>query len=271
MDPITDFLESGKLPGDKNSTKALRREVAKYTIIQGQLFKKGPNQPLLKCLHPDQMDYVLREVHEGCCGYHIGAKAQARMHIGAKALARKLIRAGYYWSSMMKDSKEFVRKCVNRLPRTLPGRSGASQVPYSYYRLLYQVDRGRATSQHILIQLSEVYVETAKVLICGTPLTNGQVKAANKVILLGLKKLLDKKKGAWADELASVLWSYCTTQQSSTEETPFCLTYGVDAMIPVKVGEPSPRLLLGGVEEAVEKDLVDEAREMVHLSEAALK
>ncbi|XP_015967214.1 uncharacterized protein LOC107490929 [Arachis duranensis] len=103
------------------------------------------------------------------------------------------------------------------------------------------------------------------------PQTNGKVEAANKVILLGLKKRLDKKKGVWADELASVLWSYRTTVQSSTGETPFRLTYGVDAMMPVEVGELSPRLLLGRVEEAVEKDLVDEAREMAHLSEAALK
>ncbi|XP_072073922.1 uncharacterized protein [Arachis hypogaea] len=62
-----------------------------------------------------------------------------------------------------------------------------------------------------------------------------------------------------------------TTPQSSTGETRFRLTYGVDAIIPVEVGEPSPRLLLGGNEEAVEKDLVDETREMAHLSEAALK
>ncbi|XP_016191795.1 uncharacterized protein K02A2.6-like [Arachis ipaensis] len=103
------------------------------------------------------------------------------------------------------------------------------------------------------------------------PQTNGQVKAANKVILLGLKKRLDNKKGAWADELASVLWSYRTTEQSSTGEIPFRLTYGVDAMIPVEIGESSPRLLLKGVEEAVEKDLVDEAREMAYLSEVALK
>ncbi|XP_016162743.1 uncharacterized protein K02A2.6-like [Arachis ipaensis] len=48
------------------------------------------------------------------------------------------------------------------------------------------------------------------------PQTNGQVESANKVILLGLKKRLDNKKGAWADELASVLWSYRTTEQSST-------------------------------------------------------
>ncbi|XLS64292.1 hypothetical protein HN51_024266, partial [Arachis hypogaea] len=103
------------------------------------------------------------------------------------------------------------------------------------------------------------------------PQTNDQVESANKIILLGLKKRLDNKKGAWADELASVLWSYRTTKQSSTRETPFRLTYGLDAVIPVEVGEPSPWLLLKGVEEAVEKDLVDEAREMAHLSETALK
>ncbi|XP_072077918.1 uncharacterized protein [Arachis hypogaea] len=100
---------------------------------------------------------------------------------------------------------------------------------------------------------------------------NGQVEAVNKVILQGLKKRLDQKKAAWADELASVLWSYRTTQQSCIGETPFRLTYGVDAIILMEIGEPSPRLLLGGVEEAVEKDLVDEAREMAHLSETVLK
>jgi len=95
LDPITSFLENGKLPDDEKGAKKLRREAAKYTIIQGQLFRKGLSQPLLKCLHLDQTDYVLRKVHEGCCGHHIGGKA----------LARKLIRAGYYWPSMMADSK----------------------------------------------------------------------------------------------------------------------------------------------------------------------
>ncbi|XP_016185798.1 uncharacterized protein LOC107627482 [Arachis ipaensis] len=98
IDPITDFLQNGKLPQDEKEAKTVRREAAKYAIIQDQLFKKGLSQPLLKCLHPDQTDYVLREVHKGCCGHHIGGKA----------LARKLIRAGYYWPTIMNDSKEFM-------------------------------------------------------------------------------------------------------------------------------------------------------------------
>ncbi|XP_016192246.1 uncharacterized protein LOC107633126 [Arachis ipaensis] len=53
LDPITNFLEHGKLPDDEKATKTLRREAARYAIIQGQLFRKGLSQPLLKCLHPD--------------------------------------------------------------------------------------------------------------------------------------------------------------------------------------------------------------------------
>nr|KYP38411.1 hypothetical protein KK1_040341 [Cajanus cajan] len=48
-------------------------------------------------------------------------------------------------------------------------------------------------------------------------------------------------KGAWAEELSEVLWAYRCTPQSTTRETPFRLTYGTDAMIPVEVGEPSFR------------------------------
>ncbi|XP_025652914.1 uncharacterized protein [Arachis hypogaea] len=118
LDPIANFLESDKLPDDEKEAKVLRREVAKYAIIQGQLFKKGLSQPLLKCLHPDQTDYVLREVHEGCCGHHIRGKA----------LARKLIRAGYYWPSMMEDSREFVRKCIKCKENANFNRAPASEL-----------------------------------------------------------------------------------------------------------------------------------------------
>ncbi|XP_057740346.1 uncharacterized protein LOC130957508 [Arachis stenosperma] len=86
-----------------------------------------------------------------------------------------------------------------------------------------------------------------------------------------MKKRLDQRKDFWADELASVLWSYKTTPQSSTGETPFWLTYGVDAVIPVEIGEPSLRLLLRGSDKVTQEDLIDETREIAHLSKAALK
>nr|KYP60581.1 Pol polyprotein [Cajanus cajan] len=71
------------------------------------------------------------------------------------------------------------------------------------------------------------------------PQTNGQAESANKVILSELKKQLGEAKGAWAEQLPEVLWAYRCTPQSTTQETPFRLVYGSDAMIPVEIGEPS--------------------------------
>jgi len=73
------------------------------------------------------------------------------------------------------------------------------------------------------------------------PQTNGQAKAANKVILRKLKKRLGNAKGKWVDELIKVLWAYHCTPQSTTQEMPYNLTYGVDAMIPVEIEEPTLR------------------------------
>ena len=36
-----------------------------------------------------------------------------------------------------------------------------------------------------------------------------------------------------------MLWAYRCTLQSSTNESPFSLVYGANAMIPVEIGEPS--------------------------------
>ncbi|XP_016205924.1 uncharacterized protein LOC107646237 [Arachis ipaensis] len=218
MDPITDFLERGKLPDDEKASKALRREAAKYATIQGQLFKKGLSQPLLKGLHPDQMDYVLKEVHKGCCGHHIGGKT----------LARKLIRAGYYWPSMMKDSKAFVRKCIMCQENANFHKAPAAELslltssrPCSQWGVdllgpfpvisrfgipeVIISDNGTQFTDKKFVEFLAGLGIKQKFSSVEHPQTNGQVKAANKVILLGLKKRLDKKKGAWVDELASVL------------------------------------------------------------------
>ena len=50
--------------------------------------------PILKCVGKEDANYILREVHEGICGNHIGAQT----------LARKTLRQGYYWPTMLKDA-----------------------------------------------------------------------------------------------------------------------------------------------------------------------
>ena len=68
---------------------------------------------------------------------------------------------------------------------------------------------------------------------------NGQAEAVNKVIVNGLKKRLDDAKGRWVEELPHVLWTYRTTPQRLTGETPFSMTYGAEAVLPLKTSFPT--------------------------------
>ena len=79
----------------------LRTRSARFTIHRGALYKRDFFTPVLKCITRKDADYVLREVHEGVCGNHIGAQA----------LVGKVLRQGYYWPTMLRDATELVRKC----------------------------------------------------------------------------------------------------------------------------------------------------------------
>ena len=79
----------------------------------------------------------------------------------------------------------------------------------------------------------------------------------------GLKKMLDVAKEKWVEELSHVLWTYQNTSRRSTRETPFSMTYGAEAMIPLETRFPTLRtssFTLGNNDGLLEKslDLIEE-------------
>ena len=105
------------------------------------------------------------------------------------------------------------------------------------------------------------------------PQGNGQAEVVNKVIVSGLKKRLDDIKGKWVEELTHVLWMYRTTPCRSTGETPFSMTYGAKAVIPLEIGFPMSRTSSFNPRDNDEQitkslDLIEEKREkaMVQLA-----
>jgi hypothetical protein len=103
------------------------------------------------------------------------------------------------------------------------------------------------------------------------PKTNGQVKKANGLICSGIKKRLlaplEKAKHAWVDELPSVLWSLSITPNAATQETPFFLVHGVEAVLPVEITHEAPRIAAYDETTSTEAlqddmDALDEARDV---------
>ena len=67
------------------------------------------------------------------------------------------------------------------------------------------------------------------------------MEVTNRTLLKIIKAKLDDAKGAWPEEFPSVLWAYKTTARTPIGETPFRLTYGTEAIIPVEMGIANTR------------------------------
>ena len=100
------------------------------------------------------------------------------------------------------------------------------------------------------------------------PQSNGQAEVTIRTLKAALKTKLEDLKGKWVEYLPEVLWAYRTTRKSATQETPFALAFGQEAVAPVEVGLKSPIIKLATVEHNDEAlllnlDLLDEKHEQV--------
>ena len=77
MDPIWDYIIDGSLLDDPKEASKIRARSTRFTNHKGSLYKRGFFTLILKCIAGKDTEYVLREVHEGIYGNHIGARALA--------------------------------------------------------------------------------------------------------------------------------------------------------------------------------------------------
>ena len=101
MTAILSFLQDGHLPQDVKEARKIRNRVAKFTILNNTLYKRGFSMPYLKCIDEEEAKYILEKIHEGVCGDHAGPRS----------LISKVIRTGYFWPTLQVDARELIKKC----------------------------------------------------------------------------------------------------------------------------------------------------------------
>ena len=52
-------------------------------------------------MHPKALELILKELHKGICG----------SHMGGRSLAHRAITQGYWWPNMQREAHEYVKKC----------------------------------------------------------------------------------------------------------------------------------------------------------------
>ncbi|GKV44660.1 hypothetical protein SLEP1_g51822 [Rubroshorea leprosula] len=283
--PIISFLRDGTVLADKQEEMRLRKKASRYTLVNDVLYKRSFSLPLLRCLTPYKAEYALREVHEGVC----------RSHVGARTLAHKVLRQGYYWPNMYKDAIQFVQRCqkcqffahlIHQPAEELT--TLVAPWPFAQWGLdllgPFMKRVGGVTHLIVGVDYFTKWVE-ARALSSLTskkftsvyhPESNGMVESVNKCILEGIKPRLEQHKAKWADELNNVLWAYRTTSRTATGETPYHLAFGTEAVIPIEIGVLSFRVThfdegRNGQLLRENLDLLDEVREEARLQTLVYK
>jgi hypothetical protein len=75
----------------------------KYVLIAYILFRRNYDGILLRCVDENKAQELMREFHEGIYGGHFAPMTTAH----------KIIRVGFYWPSIFRDSYATIRKCVS--------------------------------------------------------------------------------------------------------------------------------------------------------------
>ena len=94
MDPIVLFPREDILPEDKSETDKVWRKVPRFQLSEDQkLYKRSFSEPYLLCIHPEALELLLEELHDGICG----------SHTGGRSLPHKAITQGYWWQWRLQE------------------------------------------------------------------------------------------------------------------------------------------------------------------------
>ncbi|XP_028123518.1 uncharacterized protein LOC114320656 [Camellia sinensis] len=106
MDPIFAFLKFGTLPEDKREANKVRHKSALFWISpSGKLYRCSYLGSYLLYVHPNLVENVLYEIHDGIC----------RCHVGGRSLAHRALTHGYWWPRMQQDAQQYPAKTLTPL------------------------------------------------------------------------------------------------------------------------------------------------------------
>jgi hypothetical protein len=94
-------LKDNILLDDNSSVDRIAHLAKRYTLIEGDLYRRGANCLLMRFITQEEGYELLTEVHEGECGNHASSQT----------LVSKAFRQGFYWPTALQDIIELLKTC----------------------------------------------------------------------------------------------------------------------------------------------------------------
>jgi hypothetical protein len=96
-----DYLKENILSEDHVSVERIVRLAKRYMVVEGDLYHRGANDILMRCITQEEGHELLAEIHGGEC----------KSHSASRTVVGKAFRHGLYWPTALQDAAEMVKSC----------------------------------------------------------------------------------------------------------------------------------------------------------------
>lgn len=217
--PYIAYLKNGELPTERGDEIYLRKRVARFYLVEGELYRKGYNEKALKCVAKGDVEKVLKEAHEPS-------------HMGGAKLYDQLMTLGYYWPTMEADSIGHVKKCkacqVHGNMVHAPSVSLQSlSTPYPFHTWAFDLVGKISPASHgraFIIVATELYTKWAEAIPLRRVTAQVVTQFLKEYIIcrFGIPKVIltDNGKQFVCKEMALLMDKYKIMHKSSTISYP---------------------------------------------------
>ncbi|GJT85146.1 reverse transcriptase domain-containing protein [Tanacetum coccineum] len=186
-------IEGKEILQDPKESRKIKVKAPQYKLIRGNLYQRSFYTPWLRCVASPQTDDIAKEVHNGSCGFN----AEPR------SMVVRIMKQGYYWPLMHRDTAKILQDCekckeqsaIKKVVESNAMTAGSGW-PFSLWGF------------NILRPL---------------PTAPGGFKFLAIAIRSAMNNQLEGREA----------FMRRTPPRNSQKETPFSLTYGSEAIIPI--------------------------------------
>nr|GEZ01692.1 reverse transcriptase domain-containing protein [Tanacetum cinerariifolium] len=166
-------------------------------------------------------------------------------HHRANLTAKKIFDSGFFWPTINKDAREFVKSgdsCQRQgkisqrdeMPQNsiqtckifdVWGIDFMGQFPFGSPRAIIS-DRGTYFCNDQFVKVMLKYGVTHRLSIAYYPQTSGQVEVSNRGLKRILERTIGENRASWSDKLDDALWAFRTVYKTPIGCTPYKLMYG---------------------------------------------
>ncbi|GKB42925.1 reverse transcriptase domain-containing protein [Tanacetum coccineum] len=268
MTLIYEYLISGLLPEDPKEARKVRIRALQYKLIKGSLYRKFYLTPWLRCIAPSQAENIIKEIHEGSCGFNTKPRS----------MVVKVMKQGYYWPSMYRDTakkiqdytqcqaysttKSLSKDAITMEAKPVTVANGRQVEKFAWEHVICRFGVPQAITLKDDNQFKEGifadFCSGLKIMQYFSPIKD------HVEIMNNIEKQFVRSQQGLVDDLARVLWVHRTLPRNNQNKTSFTLTYGSEAIILTAVS------LISKNEEPVagEKVKRKEGREVASIEEA---